>query len=190
MLTGGEESFTGGYKIARQAKVDFSALGEKCMGKRVIAGSAGGFVGVGEVSGAGLDEHAEHLAGGEFSQIGTAGDGFGRYAFGGHIVAVASGCESAAAGVGGFDIVHGLTVVVAADVVRLGARQGHGPAEASADGYMQCGHRAARAPLRVDQPVKQQMPRVSVPHALDAALLVGLLLLDVGDAHLLVEELR
>ena len=51
------------------------------------------------------------------------------------------------------------------------------------------GHRAACAAFRVDQSMEQQMPRVGVPHFLHAALLVGLLLLDAGDAHMFVEEL-
>ena len=69
VLTGGEEFLSGDYKMAGEANVDLSALGEQRVGQGIITGGWSGVVGVGQVSGAGLDEHAEHLAGGEFSQV-------------------------------------------------------------------------------------------------------------------------
>ena len=69
MLTGGEEFLSGGYEMAGEANVNLSALREQDVGQGIIAGGAHGLVGVCQVSGSELDEHAEHLAGGEFSQI-------------------------------------------------------------------------------------------------------------------------
>jgi hypothetical protein len=51
-----EEFLAGGYEMPRQANVDLSALGEQCVGQGVVGRGEGGLVGVGEVSGSGLDK--------------------------------------------------------------------------------------------------------------------------------------
>ena len=54
-----EEFLANEHEMSSQSSVYLAAFGEQCVGKGVIAGGLDGFVGVGQVSGAGLNEHAK-----------------------------------------------------------------------------------------------------------------------------------